>query len=110
MKGVLCEGNNLPPPPPKHTHTQEELCQAELLQAILEVELHITGVSEVLRKPDTLRKRKDGSPTYGVCIAVPPRHMVSVLYYVPGVWCLYCRTSPTYDVCIAVRPLVHKNA
>ena len=80
MKSVLCEGTNLPPH--THTHTQQGLCQAELLQAILEVELHITGVSEVLREPDTLRKRKDGSTTYGVYIVVRPRRMVSVWPYV----------------------------
>jgi len=51
-------------------NTQEGLCQTELLQALLDVKLHIMRVSEVLCEPDTFRKPEGSS-----------RNTVSVLPY-----------------------------
>jgi hypothetical protein len=68
MKRVPCEGTDLPPRPPP-PHTQEELCQAELLRTVLEVKLHIMRVSEVFGEPNALRK-----PTSAVLPCLPFFH------------------------------------
>jgi hypothetical protein len=53
---IPSEETNLPPytpPPPHFPNAQEGLCHTELLQALLDVKLHIMRVSEVLCEPDT---------------------------------------------------------